>query len=222
MKTRIKALLLTLCALTVVIATVLVTVAYLTDRETVVNTFTVGNVNITLEETDVDKDGDVQKNSYHILPGKTYEKDPTLTVNAKSEESYVRMILTVHNMRAVQAIVDNDKNGLTDYADLFDGWNENAWLYKGFETDEAENTISFEFRYFKTVDGFDDNGNEADEELPELFNALVVPGALDGDELAALYEGGFKIVVEGHAIQTATFENDEDGAWATFDAQINQ
>ena len=109
MKTKIKPTLLALCALIVVTATVFTTLAYLTDKEAVVNTFTVGNVSISLVETDVDKDGDDQSNDYHLLPGKTYQKDPTLTVDAESEESYIRMILTVHNHSAVQAIIDNFK-----------------------------------------------------------------------------------------------------------------
>ena len=222
MKTKIKPTLLALCALIVVTATVFTTLAYLTDKEAVVNTFTVGNVSISLVETDVDKDGDDQSNDYHLLPGKTYQKDPTLTVDAESEESYIRMILTVHNHSSVQAIIDNEKNNLNDYSDLLGGWDESVWLYNGFTTDADANTISFEFRYFETVDGFDNDGVAADEELPALFETLNVPGTLDGDELASLYEGGFKMVVEGHAIQSATFEDDEDGAWAAFDVQMGK
>ena len=74
--------------LTVVIALVLVvvmsvagTVAYLTSTKTVTNTFTVGKVEITLDETDVDvygsKDGEtrVAENTYKLIPGHTYTKD---------------------------------------------------------------------------------------------------------------------------------------------------
>ncbi len=222
MNTKVKSVILTLCALTVVAATVLATLAYLTDKETVVNTFTVGNVDISLQETDVDGDGDQSGNSYHIVPGKTYKKDPTVTVNAGSEESYVRMILTIHNNSAVKAIIADGKNGLDGYTDLFGGWNENAWLYYGSVDNAEDDTVSLEFRYYQTVDGYDAEGNESDEVLPALFDTLIIPGTLNGGELASLYENGFKIVVHGHAIQSATFENDEDGAWAAFDAQIGQ
>ena len=44
--------------------------------------------------------------------------------------------------------------------------------------------------------------------------------SLDGDELQSLYDGGFKMVVDGHAIQAVGFENAEDSAWAAFDNQI--
>ena len=54
MKKTKKALLLSLCAVMLVTASVLGTMAYLTSTDEVVNTFTVGNVAITLDETDVD------------------------------------------------------------------------------------------------------------------------------------------------------------------------
>ena len=53
MKTKSKALLLTLCAVLLVAASVLGTMAYLTSTAKVENTFTIGKVEITLDETDV-------------------------------------------------------------------------------------------------------------------------------------------------------------------------
>ena len=57
MKTRSKALLLALCAMLLVIALARGTVAYLTVQDTVTNTFTIGQVNITLGEGSVGKRG---------------------------------------------------------------------------------------------------------------------------------------------------------------------
>ena len=93
MKTRSKALLLTLCAVLLVTASVLGTMAYLTSRDQVVNTFTVGSVAITLDETDVDNsttsaDRD-QANSYKLMPGHTYIKDPIVHVDPTSENCYL-------------------------------------------------------------------------------------------------------------------------------------
>ena len=221
--------------------------AYLTSTAQVTNTFTVGDVDITLDEAITDDEGKAvdpddpeqrteEGNEYHLIPGQEYDKDPTVTVKEGSEESYVRMILTVHNASAVQAIIGNDVHKLNDYADLFAGWDTEKWLYKGFEEDTVANTISFEFRYFETVDASD---AEEDVKLPALFTQLVIPGTLNNDELNALYgEDGVdpenaenpndvKIVVEGHAIQAAGFEADaekdmtaEDAAWAAFDQQM--
>ena len=58
------------------------TLAYLTDKtEAIENTFTVGNVTISLAET--------KGASFKIVPGATVEKDPTITVEEGSEPCYV-------------------------------------------------------------------------------------------------------------------------------------
>ncbi len=219
MKKAGKALLICGGAAALVAGSVFGTLAFLSDSEEAVNVFTIGKVSMSLAETDVDGDGDTLRNEYRLVPGMEYTKDPTVTIDAGSEMAYVRMILTVHNHSAVQAIIDNEKNNLTDYADLLGGWDETSWIYEDFTVDEDANTIAFEFRYKETVDGFADDGSEADQELPALFETLKVPGTLDNDELQSLYDGGFKMVVEGHAIQSAGFENNEDGAWIAFDGQ---
>lgn len=71
------------------------TLAYLTSHDSVTNTFTVGNVQITLDETDVKPDGTkdtdarVQTNEYHLLPGHSYIKDPTIHVGSTSEDCWL-------------------------------------------------------------------------------------------------------------------------------------
>lgn len=96
MKKKTKALMLVLCAVLLVTASVLGTMAYLTSTDKVVNTFTVGKVAITLDEAQVDLDGTpvadaarVKQNAYHLLPGHTYTKDPTVHVQANSEDSFI-------------------------------------------------------------------------------------------------------------------------------------
>lgn len=73
MKTRNKALLLTFGAVLLVAASVFGTLAYLTATDTVTNTFTVGKMQITLDEALVDANGEttdgdrVKKNNYHHI-----------------------------------------------------------------------------------------------------------------------------------------------------------
>ena len=207
--------------LLIVSITVIGTLAFLTDQAVVTNTFTVGRVYLTLDEAAVDENGvadpnaaRVTENSYKLLPGGVYAKDPTVTVLAGSENAYVRMIMTVHNRTAVQAIVDNPTHNLVDYSGLFTGWNEQAWVYEGFTVDSAADTISFEFRYADVVSGHDDTGADANVVLPPLFTALVVPGTVSSEEMAALIgANGEELVisVEAHAIQTYSFA-DADAA----------
>lgn len=96
MKTGKKALLMTLCAVMLVVASVMGTMAYLTSTDSVKNTFTVGKVAITLDEAKVDDMGDVvagadrvKANEYKLLPGHEYTKDPTVHVAADSEDSWL-------------------------------------------------------------------------------------------------------------------------------------
>lgn len=96
MKTAImKPLAIVVCAILLVAATVAGTVAFLTDQASVNNTFTVGSVEITLDEAKVTaygvKDGEsrVDKNVYKLIPGHSYLKDPTIHVKAGSENCYL-------------------------------------------------------------------------------------------------------------------------------------
>ncbi len=96
MKTTTKAALLSICAVMLALSTVFGTLAYLTSQDTVTNTFTVGNVKITLDEDKVDEAGKpvegadrVKNNEYKIIPGHTYTKDPIVHIDAQSEDSYV-------------------------------------------------------------------------------------------------------------------------------------
>ena len=88
MKKRI----ITICLVAALLATCFAgTYAYLTDTKAVKNTFTTGNVYITLTETGAENG----LNSYHLIPGKSYTKDPTITLNAGSENAYVAAKVTI-------------------------------------------------------------------------------------------------------------------------------
>ena len=90
MKIRSKALLLPLCAILLVIVSALGTVAYLTSKAAVTNTFTVGQVSITMDEDSVNTRraaAPVDGNSCTLMPGHTYAKAHTIHVDAVSEDS---------------------------------------------------------------------------------------------------------------------------------------
>ena len=126
MKTKNKALLLALCAVSLVTASVLGTMAYLTDNKKVTNTFTVGSVAITMDETDVNlagqKDGDVrvQQNTYKLLPGHVYTKDPQIHVDPTSEDCY--LFVKVENGIAAIESKDADKSVAAQM--VANGWTE--------------------------------------------------------------------------------------------------
>lgn len=68
------------------------TIAWLISvPEPVVNTFTYGDINIDLDETEtgLDEDGKDTTNEYKMLPGQDITKDPIVTVRAGSEEMWL-------------------------------------------------------------------------------------------------------------------------------------
>lgn len=244
MKTKSKALLLTLCAVLLVAASVLGTMAYLTSTDTVTNTFTVGKVEIKLDEAKVNADGipeegaaRVQANSYKLMPGTTYTKDPTVTVKAGSEESYVRMKVTFNNATKIIALCTDP-----EYADEVTG-TENAFplirmvkfvetnaakwdgiipdnmvemedmllMPKYFAYDKTADTLTYIFYYRETV-----TAPTADVVLPVLFDSITVPEWVTGEQLKALND--FRITVIAEAIQAGSFAN-AGAAWAAFAEQ---
>ena len=68
------------------------TIAWLiASPDPVVNTFTYGDINIELEETDtqLDNDNDDTTNQYKMMPGQEIKKDPTITVKKGSEDMWL-------------------------------------------------------------------------------------------------------------------------------------
>ena len=215
MKTRSKALLLTLCAVVLVIATVFGTMAYLTSTDEVVNTFTVGSVNIKLDEAKANTDGSlvegadrVKANNYKLLPGHTYNKDPMVTVLSGSESSYIKMTVTFSKAKELDAIFDPNGATLTS---IFNNYDSTNWIYKGNTENDNMNTRTYEFWYKETV-----GAPTADVALDALFDSITVPGSITNEQLATIE--GMTITVNAYAIQADGFANAE-AAWAAFDAQ---
>lgn len=206
----------TLCiAVAVLVCSVVVgTLAFLTDRDEVVNIFTVGNVAIKLDEAKVNPDGTVVEgadrvtaNTYHLIPGATYVKDPTVTVLAGSETSYIRLLVTIDNMADLNSICD----GNFTPENYVLGWNSAVWTYVGF-TDNGDDTATYEFRYHTTVSTMDGNPLA----LEPLFTHIQVPGDISGEQLAMI--SNLTVKVEGHAIQAHSFADDQE-AWEAFAEQ---
>ncbi len=228
-----------LCTALLLCVSVLGTMAYLTSTDKAVNTFTVGKVSITLDEADVNLQGvpvkvvdgveqevdtvaqadRVKGNEYHLIPGQTYVKDPTVTVKAGSEESFVRMLVTINKRTELDTIFAPTG---ADLLSIFNGYNSSVWAYAG-ET-KSGNTITYEFRYAGTGGTVDASESQTDIILPPLFESFTLPGTMDGDDLATLYTNEndrLRITVMGHAIQASGFA-DAESAWAAFTQQVSE
>lgn len=197
-KTKTKALLMSLCAVLLVAASVLGTMAYLTDTQKVENTFTVGNVSIKLDEAKVDengtqvvdKDGNpvarVTENEYKLLPGHTYTKDPIIHVDANSEDCYL-FVKVDNQIAAIEA------NGNTTVAAQMaaKGW-------------KAVDGIDKVYVYVGTAVGAASPMAVTARDNVTVFEQLVIAGTVNGDTLKTY--GNKTITVTAYAVQKDGFE----------------
>ena len=238
MKKAKKIVALLLCAVLLVGASVAGTVAYLTSKDTVTNTFTVGNIQLNLNESDESTPDTTDRtengNAYHLLPNQTYTKDPTVWVKEGSEEAYIRMIVTVNNYSNMLAAFKSDANYDNDYIvsdastvltgsagemvvlDKLVDRNAGAWECVKFTLDSTANTGTYVFNYYPgaytaTADDKDDTVEY--DQLPALFTKISVPAEIDNDHLAKL--NNITITIVAQAIQTAGFNSVEE-AWNAF------
>ena len=189
------------------------TLAYLTSQDQVVNTFTVGQVAIQLDEAKANPDGTlvdgaarVKANSYKLLPGHTYAKDPMVTVLKGSESSYIKMTVTFTKAAELDAIFA--EQGGADMTSIFNGYDSSNWIYKGNTKDDAARTRTYEFWYKETVAAL-----KNDVALDALFDSITVPGFITNDQLKTIE--GMTITVNAYAIQADGFANAE-AAWAAW------
>lgn len=179
MKKATKIIALLLCAVLLVGASVAGTLAYLTSQDSVENTFTVGEVEITLEEKLLDvetgeqKDGDpvTELQEIKLIPGRTIEKEPFITVGEDSEDCWLFVKV---------------ENGL-------EGAGEITWA-----ADWSRIGTTNYWKYSKTVSA---------EEVVTVFTEFVCDEDLGHDALAA-FEGA-KIVITAYAIQSEGVSADD-------------
>lgn len=185
-----KVLLLMLCTVALSMAAAFGTLAYLTDSEAVTNTFTVGQVHITLDELDVDNstpgenDRDTA-NTYHLLPGQTYVKDPTIHVSADSEDCYL-FVKVENGIANIET-----KTGKT-VADQMEALN---WV----KVEDVDNLYVLAKGEGADKYAISKGGNV------EVFKTFTIDGDSVDNNLIAQYKDA-KIIVTAYAVQKAGFE----------------
>lgn len=125
------------------------TIAYLTSNDSVTNTFTVGKVEITLDEAQVNEYGvavtpaaRVDANSYKLIPGHTYTKDPTIHVAAGSEECW--LFVKIDNQLGDKAELNIDTTKWTKVAN-------NIWAYNTKVSAGADVTVFSQFTFSNEI-----------------------------------------------------------------------
>ena len=214
-----KKVLITLCALLgvvmVSVVSILGTVAYLTSSAAVSNVFTIGKVGITMTESKVDLDGvkvdngatQVDTNTYHLVPNKTYSKDPRITVDAGSENSYL-FVLVRNDLESIE-----DPSQPTIAQQLATkGWAKytkasTGWVYVWVGTDANVN--------------YDTEKTKAEGSAFTYTAKTVTPGTYEVFDTFSIAPkadvttfGAAKVTLTAVAIQDSGFENNVDAAWA--------
>ena len=202
------------------------TMAWLTMKtQDVVNTFTVGDINITLTESDADVDidgdgdidaddkkDDINNNSYKMVPGATIAKDPKVTVNANSEACYlfVKIEQSANYTTYLKDYIVDTGDGKWKALDGADGVyyrqvdatnaDTSFYVLKGEGTDDyqygyVEVKGEVEKTDMKPIDGKDDNGT-----------------ALTGTALTAEISARPTLTFTAYAVQQSGFATAGD-AW---------
>lgn len=170
MKTRSKALLLILCAMLLLIASALGTVAYLTVQDTVTNTFSVGKVDATLIEGSAGKrsmrarstGAPVDENDHILMPGHTYTKDYTIHVDAVSEDSYI-FVKVENGIASYEAASSAEEGGYRTIADQItdNGWTALESAADVYYREYTKSSAGSDFAVFDTFK-IADNANDVE------------------------------------------------------------
>ncbi|MBR6134440.1 SipW-dependent-type signal peptide-containing protein [Candidatus Saccharibacteria bacterium] len=198
------------------------TLAYFTDRtDAKTNTFTVGKVNIELneaEEADWGIDETTNEPKTKLMPGGVYSKTPVITVEDDSEDAYIFATITLDHARDFITAVLNLRNNPDEAA---------AVIGEGVDTSDVE--ALFMALLPKFVGGFDTNNWEivnakmednavtfivADKTGPHsagesvtLFESIKLPEELTENTFKNTNFDGATITVMAGAIQAEGFDD---------------
>jgi hypothetical protein len=209
-----KALLIAVCALTLVAATFAGTLAYLTaETQAVVNTFTVGKVAIKLDEAKVDANGAIITgegagrvegngnpiNTYKLVPAKTYIKDPKVTVLAGSEKCY--LFVKVENAISAYEVAADKGDTIAEQMAA------NDWSQLTVNDAPVANVY-----YHAAVDA----STSADDMEYPVFGSFTLNGEVDAEDLQVIKD--MTITITAYAVQAEGFATAADAWKATFGA----
>ena len=209
-----------MAAIAVMLVAVLVvggTLAYFTDTKSATNTFTMGNVEITLDETNVNdpQGARVTENTYNVYPGAVVTKDPVVH-NTGKNAAYIRATVNVSNwMNLVAAYYPDFKetfpnDGYKAALNLLVGELGEGWSVVGVEAGDTFTIGQFDAKFILKYDG----QLAADTDTTAMFKTVTIPAGIDNANASSL--NSVKVVAQ--AIQADGFASWND-AFAAFDAQ---
>lgn len=221
MKRKIISLALVVCLIAIAAVG---TLAYFTDKDSVKNTFTVGQVDINLDEAVVEKDDsgkyvvtDTRTEdgcTYEdIYPGELIAKDPTVT-NVGSYDAYTRVIVKLPTSFVsfmLKYYAGDNYTGTADEVEavisqMFVGYDADNWDYVT-SIDAADLFASP--RVDNTLFVFDYNGILAPDEKVTLFTGIQMPAGMTNEDVTDYALSSFTMDITAYATQTKGFAADE-------------
>lgn len=215
--TKKKIVSLCLAAVLVVMAIAGATVAYFTDTKTAENTFTMGNVQIKLDETNVnDPEGArVTSNEYNVYPGAVVTKDP-IVHNTGKNGAYIRATVNISDwMNLVGAYYPDFKetfpnDGYKAALNLLVGTLGEGWSVVGVEAGDVFTIGQFDAKFILKYDGV----LAAGADTTAMFQTVTIPAGIDNANADSFDE----VKVVAQAIQADGFGTWE-AAFAAYDAK---
>lgn len=206
-----------LCVTLVALAAIGATFAYLTDTKTVDNTFTMGNVAIKLDETDIKNPtgARVTSNEYNVYPGAVVTKDP-IVHNTGKNAAYIRATVNVSNwMSLVGAYYPDFKenfpsDGYKAALNLLVGELGEGWSVVGVEAGDTFTIGQFDAKFILKYDG----KLAAGENTTAMFQTVTIPAGIDNANTDSFKE----VKVVAQAMQADGFDTWE-AAFAAYDAK---
>ena len=206
-----------LCVTLVALAAIGATFAYLTDTKTVDNTFTMGNVAIKLDETNVnDPTGDrVTSNAYNVYPGAVVTKDP-IVHNTGKNAAYIRATVNVSNWMNLCAAYypesgfEFTKPGYEKSLELLVGTLGEGWSVVGVTRGDTFTIGQFDAKFILKYDG----KLAAGENTTAMFQTVTIPAGIDNANTDSFKE----VKVVAQAIQADGFDTWEK-AFEAYDAK---
>lgn len=206
-----------LCVTLVALAAIGATFAYLTDTKSVNNTFTMGNVAIKLDETDIkNPNGDrVTSNEYNVYPGAVVTKDP-IVHNTGKNAAYIRATVNVSNWMNLCAAYYPDfketfpNDGYKAALNLLVGELGEGWSVVGVEAGDTFTIGQFDAKFILKYEG----ALAAGADTTAMFQTVTIPTGIDNASTDSF--SGVKVVAQ--AIQADGFDTWE-AAFAAYDAK---
>jgi len=155
-------------------------IAYFTDTDQKKNTFTIGNVDITLNEVWNATDGQ------GVVPGQKIDKKPTVE-NTGDSKAYVFLKVTIpcHNSKALFTLEEVNA-----------AWNQ----VETTSCDAAEGNATVIYSYGSLTE------LAKDAETPELFKQVKLDSSLTKTDAEALKDKNLDVVVDAYGIQVDGLE----------------